>query len=86
MTIQPEDVAILPESRDTELLGPDHASNVLTGVIIAILQMKAKVQIIIDVGFPIKSEIPLRPFIDLNLMEGTKVYVQFKVNVSKYQR
>lgn len=82
VTIRPEDVVVLPEPCNDDFCEADPVCNVLTGVIVDILQMKAKVQVTIDVGFRIKSEISLRSFIDLNLMEGKKVHVQFKVKVS----
>ncbi len=82
VTIQSEDVSLLLEPHTSNLHAPDQTCNVLVGEIVDVLQMKSKVQLIIDVGFRIKSEISLRSFVDLNLMEGKKVYVQFKVNVS----
>jgi len=81
VTIRPEDVALLPELDANDLKRNDHTVNVLEGVIVDILLMKSMVHITIDVGFPIKSAITLRSFIDLNLTEGKRVYVQFKVNV-----
>jgi molybdopterin-binding protein len=42
--------------------------------------MKSDAKVLVDVGFPIRSEMTLGSLKDLDLDEGKKVYVQFKAD------
>ncbi len=81
VTIQPEDVILLSELDANNSIGADQTYNVLEGVILEILQMQSMVQVTVDVGFPIKTQITLRSFINLDLSEGKRVFIKFQVNV-----
>jgi ABC-type Fe3+/spermidine/putrescine transport system ATPase subunit len=81
VTIQPEDVILLSELDANNSIRADQTYNVLEGVILEILQMQSMVQVTVDVGFPIKTQITLRSFINLDLSEGKRVFIKFQVNV-----
>jgi molybdopterin-binding protein len=42
--------------------------------------MKSNAKVLVDVGFPISSELTLSSLEDFDLNEGKKVYVQFKAD------
>jgi molybdopterin-binding protein len=54
--------------------------NILAGTIVEIARMKSNAKVLVDVGFPISSELTLSSLEDFDLNEGKKVYVQFKAD------
>lgn len=80
VTIRPEDVILSSEPFVRNPKWSRCTCNNFEGTIIEIIRMKSFARIVVDIGFPIKSELTLSSLVDLALEEGKKVNVQFKVN------
>ena len=80
VTIKPEDVILSrePVIRNQKWCGC--TCNNLAGTIVEIIRMKSSAKVLVDVGFPIRSEMTLGSLKDLDLDEGKKAYVQFKAD------
>ena len=76
--IRPEDVTLQLKNRIIEMENGIKSNNILEGVVVNIFLLKSSAQITVDVGFRIKSELPLKSYVELQLTEGKKVYVQFR--------
>jgi len=86
VTIKPEDVILScePVIRNEKWCGC--TCNNLAGTIVEIIRMKSSAKVLVDVGFPIRSELTLNSLKDLDLDEGKRVYVHFKadsLNISR---
>jgi molybdopterin-binding protein len=86
VTIKPEDVILScePVIRNEKWCGC--TCNNLAGTIVEIIRMKFSAKVLVDVGFPIRSELTLSSLKDLDLDEGKRVYVHFKadsLNISR---
>jgi molybdopterin-binding protein len=86
VTIKPEDVILScePVIRNQKWCGC--TCNNLAGTIVEIIRMRPSAKVLVDVGFPIRSELTLNSLKDLDLDEGKKVYVHFKadsLNISR---
>jgi ABC-type Fe3+/spermidine/putrescine transport system ATPase subunit len=80
VTIPPEDVILSREQviRNQKWCGC--TCNDLAGTVIEKVRMKSSAKVLVDVGFPIRSELSLSSLDDLELSEGETVYVQFKAD------
>jgi ABC-type Fe3+/spermidine/putrescine transport system ATPase subunit len=78
VTIRPEDVVLSAESAVKNQKWCGCTCNSLSGTVMEIVRMKSSAKAVVDVGFPIKSELTLSSLKDLGLTEGKKAYVQFK--------
>ncbi|MEM4250957.1 MAG: ABC transporter ATP-binding protein [Candidatus Bathyarchaeia archaeon] len=78
VSLKPEDVALTcePAVRNEGWCGCTY--NSLPGTVAEIVRMKSSAKVVVDVGFPIKSEVTLSCLKDLDLSEGKKVYVHFR--------
>ena len=86
LTIKPEDIILSTEPliRNPKWYGC--VCNNLTGKVSDIVKMKSSAKVLVDVGFPIESELTLSSLKDLCIDKGKNVYVQFKadsLNVSQ---
>jgi molybdopterin-binding protein len=80
VTLKPEDVIL---SSDPSITNPKWnrcSCNNLVGTIVEIIQMKSSAEVIVDAGFPIKSELTLSSLKELGLDVGKKVFVHFKAD------
>ncbi|MBS7622575.1 ABC transporter ATP-binding protein [Candidatus Bathyarchaeota archaeon] len=78
VTLRPEDIVIStePEVKNQRWCGC--TCNSLSGTVLEIVRMKSSARVVVDVGFPVKSELSLSSIRELGLAEGKNVYVQFK--------
>jgi len=86
VTLRPEDVVLSAESAVKNQKWCGCTCNSLSGTVMEIVRMKSSAKVVVDVGFPVKSELTLSSLKDLDLAEGKKAYVQFKaesLNVSR---
>ncbi|MBS7623350.1 ABC transporter ATP-binding protein, partial [Candidatus Bathyarchaeota archaeon] len=86
VTLKPEDVVLScgPAVGNEGWRG--RACNSLPGTVAEIVRMKSSAKVVVDVGFPVKSELNLSRLKDLDLTEGKRVYVHFKaesLNISR---
>lgn len=80
LTIKPEDIILSTEPliRNPKWYGC--VCNNLTGKVSDIVKMKSSAMVLVDVGFPIESELTLSSLKDLCIDKGKNVYVQFKAD------
>jgi len=86
ITLKPEDVILSSEPTITNSKWNRCTCNNLSGTIIEIIQMKSNAEVIVDAGFPIKSELTMSSLKELGLDVGKRVFVHFKadsLNVSQ---
>lgn len=86
VTIRPENVILSCEPVIMNEKWCGCTCNNLAGTIVEIVQMKSSAKVLVDVGFPIRSELTLSSLKDLDLDEGKMVYVHFKadsLNISR---
>ncbi|MEM2941928.1 MAG: ABC transporter ATP-binding protein [Candidatus Bathyarchaeia archaeon] len=78
VTLRPEDVVIStePEVKNHRWCGC--TCNSLSGTVLEIVRMKSSARVVVDVGFPVKSELPLSSIRELGLAEGKSAYVHFR--------
>ena len=75
LTIKPEEITI---SRGKNSEGNDHSYNNLHGLIIEIVRTRSLAEVIVDVGFPVKSALAINSLNELCLKEGQEVTVRFR--------
>ncbi len=80
LTIKPEDILLSTEPLIKNPKWCGCVCNNLTGTVSDIIQMKSSAKVLVDVGFPIESELTLSSLKDLCINKGKKVYVQFKAD------
>jgi len=80
VTLRPEDVILSSESTIKNQKWCGCTCNSLAGRVVEIVQMKSSATVLVDVGFPVKSELTLSSLKELDLCEGKKAYVQFKAD------
>jgi molybdopterin-binding protein len=86
ITLKPEDVVLSSDPAITNPKWNRCSCNNLSGTIVEIIQMKSSAEVIVDAGFPIKSEMTLSSLKELGLDVGKRVFVHFKadsLNVSQ---
>jgi len=86
VTIKPENVILSCEPVIMNGKWCGCTCNNLAGTIVEIVRMKSNAKVLVNVGFPIRSELTLSSLKDLDLDEGKKVYVHFKadsLNISR---
>jgi len=80
VTLRPEDVILSSESEINNQKWRGCKCHSLEGTIVEIVKLKSNAKILVDAGFPIRSELTLSSLKDLDLDEGKKVYVHFKAD------
>jgi ABC-type Fe3+/spermidine/putrescine transport system ATPase subunit len=80
LTIKPEDVLLSTEPLIKNPKWCGCVCNNLSGNVSDIVKMKSSAKVLVDVGFPIESELTLSSLKDLYIDKGKKVYVQFKAD------
>ncbi len=80
VTIKPEDVILSCEPTINNHKWFGCTCNNLAGTIVEIVRMKSNAKVLVDVGFPISSELTLSSLEDFDFTEGKKIYVQFKAD------
>jgi len=86
ITLKPEDVVLSSEPAITNPKWNRCTCNNLSGTIVEIIRMKSNAEVIVDAGFPIKSEMTLSSLKELGLDVGKRVFAHFKadsLNVSQ---
>ncbi|MCW4043061.1 MAG: hypothetical protein NWE90_04980, partial [Candidatus Bathyarchaeota archaeon] len=80
LTIKPEDIILSTEPliRNPKWCGC--VCNNLKGKVSDIVKMKSSAKVLVDVGFPIESELTSSSLKDLCIDKGKNVYVQFKAD------
>ena len=73
-TIKPENITL---SKSSEGAVKGEATNSIEGVVVEMIQMRSNAQVTVDVGFPLKTRLPLSVTKDLGLTIGDKVNVHF---------
>jgi ABC-type Fe3+/spermidine/putrescine transport system ATPase subunit len=78
VTLRPEDVVVStePEVKNQRWCGC--TCNSLSGTVLEIVRMKSSARVVVDVGFPVKSELSLSSIKELGLAEGMSAYVHFR--------
>lgn len=80
ITLKPEDVILSSEPTIANPKWNRCSCNNLAGTIVEIIQMKSNAEVIVDAGFPIKSEMTLSSLKELGLEVGKRAFVHFKAN------
>jgi molybdopterin-binding protein len=80
VTIKPEDVVLSSESNGDGSKWNAGNWNNFQGTIVELVRMRSTAEVIVDIGFLLKSTITINTLDELGLREGKKVYVHFKVD------
>jgi len=75
VTIKPEDVLLYSQQSEIGSKSPRDKSNLLEGTVVEIVRLRSMAEVLVDVGFPVKSMMTVNSLEELALREGKKVWV-----------
>lgn len=78
VTLKPEDIVL---SNLEKISSKSNVGNYLEGTITEVAQMRSTAQVEVDIGFPLKTRLPLSNFKELELSICDKVQVSFSAEV-----
>lgn len=80
VTIKPEEVVLASELNGNGSKWNAGNWNNLDGIIVEIVRMRSTAEVVVDVGFLVRSTVTMSSLEELGLREGKRVYVHFKVD------
>jgi len=80
VTIKPEDVVLASEPNGNGSKWNAGNWNNLEGTVVEIVRMRSTAEVVVDVGFLVRSTVTMSSLEELGLREGKRVYVHFKVD------
>lgn len=83
VVLKPQDVLLSCDSQISKPKWKNCRCNTLRGNVIEISNMGSMARVFVDVGFQLKSDVSIDFLDELNIIEGDKIFVQFRAQKTK---